>query len=140
MDCLHKKTHIFPFLVLPNNLFLHEDNHMSTLILFILLPFNKFTLLNSLIWKICPIIQIILRTNEKTKTITTWDHEEITPNKTVTLGATRIKEIKTTKGVPIKINHTKGRTIISELTSLVLYVVSMDIILTSSSKLLITNR
>jgi hypothetical protein len=50
---------------------------------------------------------------EKIETITTWDQEEITPNKIVPLGATKIKATRTPKGETIIINHDKGRTIIS---------------------------
>jgi hypothetical protein len=77
------------------------------------------------------------RIKEKTETITTRGQEKITPNKIVPLGATRIKETKTPKGKTI--NHDKGRTIISELTSLALYVVIMEIIHTTAPKLLISN-
>jgi hypothetical protein len=80
------------------------------------------------------------RRKEKIETITTQYQEEITPNKTVMLGEIRIKETRTPKGEIITINHEKGRKKICELTSLVLYVVSMDIILTISPKLQITNR
>jgi hypothetical protein len=52
---------------------------------------------------------------------------------------TRIKANRNPRGKTITINHNKGRKIISELTSLVLYVVIMDIILTTTPKLLITN-
>jgi hypothetical protein len=76
---------------------------------------------------------------EKTETITTWDQEEITPNKTILLGETRIKATKTPKEATITINHKKRITIISELTSLVLYVGIMDIIITTTPKLPITN-
>jgi hypothetical protein len=38
------------------------------------------------------------RIKEKTETITTWDQKEITPNKTIPLGATRIKATKICKG------------------------------------------
>jgi hypothetical protein len=86
------------------------------------------------------ISRIMPRRKEKIETITTRDQEEITPNKTIPLGETRIKATKTPKGETITINHDKGRTIISELTSLALYVVSMDIILTTAPKLSITNR
>jgi hypothetical protein len=79
------------------------------------------------------------RRKEKNETITTQDQEEITPNKTIMFGATRIKEARTPKGATTKINHAKGRKTISELTSLALYVVSMDIILTISLKLPIIN-
>jgi hypothetical protein len=80
------------------------------------------------------------RIKEKTETIRTQDQEEITPNKTISLGETKIKETKTPKGGEITINHDKGRTITLESTSLVLYVVSMDIILTIAPKLLISNK
>ena len=80
------------------------------------------------------------RRKEKIETITTRDQEEITPNKIVSLGAIRIKATKTPKGETITINHDKGRKITSELTSLVLYVVSMDIILTISPKSLTSNK
>jgi hypothetical protein len=79
------------------------------------------------------------RIKGKIETITIQDQEEITPNKTIPLGETRIKEIKTPKGETITINHDKRRTITSELTSLTLYVVIMDIILTISPKLSISN-
>jgi hypothetical protein len=79
------------------------------------------------------------RRKEKTKKITTQDEEEITPNKTVIVGTTKIKATKNPKGEIITINHNKGRTIISALTSVVLYVVSTNIILTTSPKLSITN-
>jgi hypothetical protein len=79
------------------------------------------------------------RRKEKTKTITTQNWKEITPNKTISLGETRIKATKTPKGEKIKINHKKGRTVTSELTSLMIYVVSMDIILTISPKFMISN-
>jgi hypothetical protein len=55
------------------------------------------------------------------------------------LGETRIKETKTPKGETIKINDDKGRPIIGKLTSLSLYAVSMEIILTTAPKLLISN-
>jgi hypothetical protein len=61
------------------------------------------------------------------------------PNKTNPLGATRIKATKTPKGETITINHDKGRTINLELNSLVLYVVSMYIILTTSPNLSSSN-
>jgi hypothetical protein len=106
----HKTIHIFHFLVLPNKLFLHQDNHMAALTLFKPLPFNSFRLLNNWIWKIWTIHRIIPRIKGKIETITTWDLEEITPNKTISLGETRIKETKIPKGEPITINHDKGRT------------------------------
>jgi hypothetical protein len=55
------------------------------------------------------------------------------------VGATTIKETRTPKGEAITIDHDKGITTISELTSLVTCVVNMDIMLTISPKLLITN-
>jgi hypothetical protein len=72
---------------------------------------------------------------EKIETITIWDQEEITPNKSVPLGETR-----TPKAATITINHDKGRKKISKLTSLAPYVVNMGIILTTAPKLSITNR
>jgi hypothetical protein len=54
------------------------------------------------------------RRKGKTETITTWDQEEITPNKTLPLGETRIKATKTPKGETITINHDKGGTITSD--------------------------
>jgi hypothetical protein len=48
------------------------------------------------------------RRKGKTETIITRDQEEITPNKTIPLGATRIKETRTPKGT-ITTND-KGRT------------------------------
>jgi hypothetical protein len=80
------------------------------------------------------------RRKEKTETTTTQDQEEITPNKTIPLGETRIRETKNPKGAKIAINHDKGRTITLELTSFALSLVSMEIILTIASKLLISNR
>jgi hypothetical protein len=59
----------------------------------------------------------------------------ITPT-TIPLGATNTK---TPKGAPITIYHDKGSTKIFELTSLALYVVSMDIILIIAPKFLISN-
>jgi hypothetical protein len=64
---------------------------------------------------------------------------EITPNKTIPLGETIIRETKTPKGETITINHDKGRTITFEITSLALFVVSMDITLTISPKFPISN-
>jgi hypothetical protein len=75
----------------------------------------------------------------ETETITTQDPKEITPNNTIPLGATKIKATKTPKGAPITINHNKGRTINFELTSLALFLVSMDIILTVAPKFPISN-
>jgi hypothetical protein len=73
------------------------------------------------------------RRKGKTETIITRDQAEITPNKTIPLGETR-----TTKGT-ITTND-KGRTIkILGLNSLVLSVVSMDIIHTISPKLSTSN-
>jgi hypothetical protein len=80
------------------------------------------------------------RRKEKTKTITTQDQEEITPNKIISLGAIIIKTTKTPKGETITINHDKGGTITLELTSISLYEESVDIILTTAPKLLISNR
>jgi hypothetical protein len=67
--------------------------------------------------------------------MTTQDQEGMTPT-TIPLGETNTK---TPKGAPITINHDKGRTTIFRLTSLALYVVSMDIILIISPKFLISN-
>jgi hypothetical protein len=48
------------------------------------------------------------RIKGKNETIITWDWEEITLNKTIPMGATRIKETRTPKG---KITtNSKGRT------------------------------
>jgi hypothetical protein len=68
--------------------------------------------------------------------MTTQDHEGMTPI-TIPLGATNTK---IPKGEPITINHDKGRITIFEITSLVLYLVSMDIILIIAHKFLISNR
>jgi hypothetical protein len=79
------------------------------------------------------------RRKEKIETIITRDQVEITPNKTNLLGATRIKVTRTPKGTIT--TNSKGRTTIttSGRTSLVLFVVSMDIILTISPKFLTSN-
>jgi hypothetical protein len=79
------------------------------------------------------------RRKEKIETITTQDQEEITPNKIIPLGETRIKETKTPKRETITINHDKGRAIDSELTCLALYVAIMNIILTIAPKSPISN-
>jgi hypothetical protein len=77
---------------------------------------------------------------KKTETITTQDKEGITPNKFVMLGEIIIKETKTPKGEKIKINHDKVGTTTLGLTSLALYMASMDIILTTTSKFPISNE
>jgi hypothetical protein len=53
------------------------------------------------------------RIKGKIEIITTRDHEEITPIKTIPLGETRIKVTKNPKGEPITIHHDKGRIITS---------------------------
>jgi hypothetical protein len=77
---------------------------------------------------------------EKNETIITHDQEEITPNKTNLLGATRIRVIRTPKGT-ITTNAKGGtKTTTSSQTSLALFVVSMDITITISPKLPTSNR
>jgi hypothetical protein len=76
----------------------------------------------------------------KTETIIISDQEEITPNKTNLLGATRIRVIRTPKGT-ITTNSKGGtKTTTSSQTSLALFVVSMDITITISPKLPTSNR
>jgi hypothetical protein len=55
------------------------------------------------------------------------------------LGATIIKATKAPKGETITVNHAKGRKMTLEKSSLALYVVIMDIILTIAPKLPISN-
>jgi hypothetical protein len=69
------------------------------------------------------------RRKEKIETIITWEQEEITLNKTIPLGETKIKATKTPMGT-IKTNSKGITTTISGQTYLVLFAVSMDIILT----------
>jgi hypothetical protein len=68
--------------------------------------------------------------------MTILDQEGMTPT-TIPLGETNTK---THKGEPITINHDKGRERIFRITSLTLYLVSMDIILIISPKFLISKR
>jgi hypothetical protein len=80
------------------------------------------------------------RRKEKIEKIITQDQAETTPNKTNLLGETRIKvtrnpkEIITTNSKGITTTKTLGQT------SLALFVVSMDIILTIAPKFLTSNR
>jgi len=140
MNRCHKKNRNFHFLVHHSPWLLHMENCMSTLTLFNPLPFNNFILLNSWIRKIKPISGIIPRRKEKNDTISTRDQEETTPNKTNLLGETRIEVTKTPNGTIKK--NVKGRKTTKTLgqTSLALFAVSMDIILTTAPKFLTSNR
>jgi hypothetical protein len=80
------------------------------------------------------------RRKGKIETITTRGQDGITCNNTVLLGETRTKETKTSKGETIIANHDKGRTISLELTSLALYVESMEIIHTTAPKFPTSNK
>jgi len=79
------------------------------------------------------------RRNGKNETTTTRDQDKITLNKTILLGETKIRETKTPKGETITIHYDKGKKITLELTSLELFVLSMDIIFTISPKFPISN-
>jgi hypothetical protein len=76
----------------------------------------------------------------KNETIITRDQEETTPNKTNLLGETRIEVTRTPNGTIKK--NAKGRKTTKTLgkTSLALFAVSMDIILTTAPKFLTSNR
>jgi len=114
------------------------ENQMSALTLFNPLPFNSFIILNSWIWKIRPISQIMPRIKEKIETIITEDRKEINPNKSNLLGATKIRVTRTPKG-KITTNAKGRKTTTSRQNSLARFVVSMDTTLTITPKLINSN-